>query len=80
MSTPEFETFLARLYTDAAARARFLRDREGEARAAGLTAEQAAAVAGMDAEALESAAVSFARKREHKERHGKRRWFGLRLH
>lgn len=80
MSTPEFEAFLARIYTDAAARTRFLRDREGEARAAGLSAEQVESVKGLDAEALEAAAVSFARKREHKKAHAKRRWFGLRLH
>ncbi|MBL8176969.1 MAG: hypothetical protein JNK48_20010 [Bryobacterales bacterium] len=80
MSTPEFEAFLARLYTDEAARARFLRDRLGEARAAGLTEEQAASLAALDAGALQAAALSFARKRSHKQHHAKRRWFGFRLH
>jgi len=80
MSTPQFEAFLARLYTDAAVRTRFLRDREGEARAAGLSAEQVESLAELDADALEAAAVSFARKREQKKAHTKRRWFGLRLH
>ena len=38
---PTLESFLARLYTDAAARARFLEDPRGEAARAGLSeAEQ----------------------------------------
>ncbi len=80
MSTPEFEAFLARLYTDPEARARFLRDRTAEARAANLTPEQIASLTTLDAAALEAAAQSFARKRGHKQQHAKRRWFGFRLH
>ncbi|MFN7934852.1 MAG: hypothetical protein U0R19_16100 [Bryobacteraceae bacterium] len=79
MSSPEFEAFLARLYTDPEARARFLQDRAAEARAANLTEEQIASLATLDADALEAAAHSFARKREHKLQHAKRRWFPFRL-
>lgn len=80
MSTPEFEAFLARLYTDPAVRLRFLHDRFAESQAANLSPEQAASLASLDGEALEAAAQSFARKREQKQRHAKRRWFGFRLH
>lgn len=80
MSTPEFEAFLARLYTDQTLRAKFLLDREGEARAAGLSEQQVASLIELDADALEAAAASFARKRDHKQAHAKRRWFRFRLH
>ena len=79
MSTPEFEAFLARLYTDPEARARFLKDRTAEAIAANLTQDQIASLETLDAEALEAAAHSFARKRQHKLQHAKRRWFPFRL-
>lgn len=75
MSTPQFEAFLARLYTDPEARARFLRDRLAEAQAAGLTTEQAESLAAINEEALHAAARSFTRKREHKLHHAKRSWF-----
>ena len=79
MSSPEFEAFLARLYTDPEARARFLNNRIAEAQAAHLTREQIASLEKLDAEALEAAAHSFARKRQHKLQHAKRRWFPFRL-
>ena len=63
MSTPAFEAFLARLYTDAAARARFLAEPEAEARRAGLNPDQCRALAAIDRTGLEMAARSFARKR-----------------
>ena len=63
MSTPEFETFLARLYVDAKARERFLADPRGEAQRAGLTVEQVDALAAIDRDGLALAARSFERKR-----------------
>ena len=57
------EAFLARLYTDAELRARFLRDRADEARRAGLSSADQAAVLTMDATDLRLAARSFAHKR-----------------
>jgi hypothetical protein len=57
------EAFLARLYVDAAFRARFLADPVGEARSAGLDAETAERLARIDRVGLEMAAESFARKR-----------------
>ena len=66
MSTPEFEAFLARIYVDSAARARFIRDPRGESLRAGLTQEQAAALEAIDCEALELTASSFRAKRDRK--------------
>ena len=63
MSTPAFEAFLARLYTDAAARARFLAEPEAEACRAGLSPDQCRALAAIDRTGLEMAARSLARKR-----------------
>ena len=63
MTGPAFEAFLARLYVDPAARARFLVDRRGEALRAGLSPSEAEAVARVDADALALAADSFERKR-----------------
>jgi hypothetical protein len=66
MSAQQFETFLARLYTDAALRARFLDAPEATARAAGLPAAAVAAMAGIDREGLQAAAESYAGKRASK--------------
>ena len=63
MNSPEFERFLARIYVDAEARARFLAAPREEAARAGLTAEQCEALASIDRVGLELAARSFARKR-----------------
>lgn len=63
MSTAALETFLARLYTDAEARARFTADPRGEARRAGLSAEDCAALDRCDRIGMEMAAESFGRKR-----------------
>ena len=54
---PEFETFLARLYTDAPLRARFLAGRQG------LTVEECVALERIDRVGLELSARSFAHKR-----------------
>ena len=55
--------FLARLYTDAELRARFLARPYEEARAAGFDEERARELAKIDPKGLELAAESFARKR-----------------
>ena len=60
------EAFLARLYVDAAFRARFLADPVGEARRAGLDQPTAERLAAIDRKGLELAADSFAAKRTRK--------------
>lgn len=67
MNTPAFERFLARLYVDADARDRFLREPLEEAQRAGLTAAQCEALQAIDRTGLELAARSFARKRARKD-------------
>ncbi len=61
--SPLFESFLARLYVDADLRAAFLADVDRVATAAGLAAEEIAALRAIDREGLELAAASFAHKR-----------------
>lgn len=63
MSTPAFEAFLARLYTDAPLRARVLADPRGAAREAGLTPADGEALARIDREGLALAAEMFLHKR-----------------
>jgi hypothetical protein len=69
MSSAAFETFLARLYTDAAARARFSDDPKGEAVRAGLSAAEGAALEKCDRVGLEMAAESFGHKRAQHAKH-----------
>ena len=57
------EAFLARIYVDPEARARFLADRVGEASRAGLDANAVAQLDGIDRVGLELAAASLERKR-----------------
>jgi len=64
--SPGFEGVLARIYADAEARHRFLRDPQGEAMRAGLTPEEAEALAAIDRTGLELAARSYDRKRIQK--------------
>ena len=66
MSSPEFEAFLARLYTDAGLRERLAADPAGEAQRAGLSLEQGAALAAIDWTGLGFAARSFDKKRAAK--------------
>ncbi len=66
MSARDLEAFLARLYVDAAARARFAADPQAEAQRAGLSEEECASLKTIDWVGLEMAAQSFARKRKHK--------------
>jgi hypothetical protein len=63
MNSPAMERFLAKIYVDAAARARFLADPRAEAARAGMTEEQCRALESIDRVGLEMAARSFARKR-----------------
>lgn len=68
MSSPALEAFLARLYTDQDARARFTADIRGEALRAGLSDAEATALQGIDVTGLQMAATSYARKREQHRR------------
>lgn len=68
MTTPAFETFLARVYVDAEYRGRFLLDPSGTAQRAGLSKAECEALAAIDRVGLEMAVESFARKREGKGR------------
>jgi hypothetical protein len=63
MSSPAFEALLARLYTDAALRSRFLDDARREAVRAGLSDDECRALASIDREGLRLAAESLAAKR-----------------
>jgi hypothetical protein len=68
MTSPAFEAFLARLYTDENARSAFLIDPAATARQAGLTVAECDELAKIDRIGLELAAASFARKREKRRR------------
>ena len=64
MSDSRFEAFLARIYVDEDARAKFLADPRGEASKAGLTARQIEDVVKIDREGLEMFAASLKRKKQ----------------
>lgn len=64
MSDARFEEFLARIYVDEDARAKFLADPRGEASRAGLTAQQIDDVIKIDREGLEMFAASLKRKKQ----------------
>ena len=68
MSASAFEAFLARIYVDPEARARFKADPYAEARRAGLSPEEAAAILKIDWVSLELATRSYAKKRRAKVR------------
>ncbi len=68
MSTDAFEAFLAKIYVDPDARARFKAHAYEEARRAGLSPEECAAAEKIDWVGLELAARSFANKRKNKVR------------
>jgi hypothetical protein len=76
--SPAFESYLARLYTDAAERAHFLADPRARAEVADLAPAEIDALATIDRDGLALAAESFARKRTDRERHA-RRGFAARL-
>jgi hypothetical protein len=63
VSAQKFEAFLAKLYVDDQARARFVVDPRREGLKAGLREDECAALEKIDMPGLELAAASFARKR-----------------
>lgn len=63
MSASSLEAFLAKIYVDESARARFLADPRGEALNAGLTAQEVEAVARIDRVGLDLLTRSLERKR-----------------
>jgi hypothetical protein len=68
MSTSALEAFLARIYVDPSARARFKADPFAEARHAGLSPDDCVAIMKIDWVDLELATRSFAKKRDAKAR------------
>jgi hypothetical protein len=66
LSVAKLEAFLARIYVDAKARQRFLRDPGREAMSAGLSDEEIDAVKQIDQVGLELIADSLERKRSHR--------------
>lgn len=68
MSATQLESFLARLYVDAVARANFKANPRAESKKAGLSDEQCIALENLDWVGLEMAARSFAKKRQLKRR------------
>ena len=75
MSVSIVEAFLARIYVDAQARARFLNNPTVEARAAGLSLEEVEAVKQIDQVGLELLAISLERKRQRQCVKGRRRQY-----
>jgi hypothetical protein len=73
MSTARFEAFLAKIYVNAEARARFLADPRGEAMRDGLTEPEISALEKIDRIGLEFTAQSLERKRRHLQGTSKRR-------
>lgn len=63
MNAAALEAFLARLYTDTALLAEFMRNPESTARGAGLDEQGVSAMLAIDREGLAMAATSYARKR-----------------
>jgi hypothetical protein len=66
MNAERFEAFLARLYVDPDARARFRANPLAEAKTVGLSSTECKALENIDWVGLEMAARSFAKKRELK--------------
>jgi hypothetical protein len=66
MSAPRFEAFLAKLYVDESARAKFLADPRGESIKAGLTAQEVEAIEKIDRVGLDLVAQSLKHKRSRR--------------
>ena len=64
MNESRLETFLARIYVDSKARAKFLADPRVEATKAGLTAQEVEDVIKIDRDGLELFAQSLERKKQ----------------
>ena len=60
------EAFLAKIYVDAEARAKFLADPRTEATDAGLTPDEVDSMEKIDRTGLEMTARSLAKKRQHR--------------
>jgi hypothetical protein len=73
VSASTLEAFLARIYVDAQARERFLRDPTAEASRAGLSADEIESVTQIDRVGLELFAVSLEHKRQKQDAHRHRR-------
>ncbi len=71
MNGSAFESFLASIYVDSEARARFKADPAGEASRAGLSKAECASLANLDWNGLELTARSLAHKRRAMQRTGK---------
>ncbi len=69
MSSPEFEVVLARLYSEADFRVRFLEDPDRTVEPFGLTDDERDSLSRLDMTGLELAAESYAKKRLWKELH-----------
>jgi hypothetical protein len=67
MTTPALEAFLARIYVDGAARARFLADPRESARSAGLRESEVEALVAIDRDGLRLFAESLVRRRRARE-------------
>jgi hypothetical protein len=74
MSSPQLETFLARLYTDTVLREAFLHDPRASAANAALADDDVEALCRIDRIGLQMAANSFAKKRESY-RKGRHSWW-----
>jgi hypothetical protein len=66
MSAQNFEAFLAKIYVDEKARAKFLADPGGEANKAGLSEQEISALENIDLVGLELTVQSLQRKRQHR--------------
>ena len=66
MSASRFEAFLAKIYVDQRERAKFLADPRGEARKAGLTAQEVEAAVRIDRVGLDLLSKSLERKRRRR--------------
>jgi len=73
MSSPAFETFLARLYTDAQLRIRFLASPAAVAQEFPLSSDERRAIEAIDRDGLILAAESYANKRRRWSQHSRRR-------
>jgi hypothetical protein len=78
MTTPAFEVFLAKLYTDAEFRRRFLDDPQLIADRSCLSAQEVSHLLAIDRVGLELAAKTFAYKRARAGRNSSRRLTRLR--
>lgn len=68
MSAPNLEAFLAKIYVDEEARAKFLADPRREAQRAGLNEQEIQALEKIDRVGLELTAQSLQRKRHKHQR------------